>query len=133
MHVRNLASNQLTNEDVGTLANRLGSAKNLFPFWVAPPAALDGITGNRLCEIWNRTPCGLEDNAVVLNKCERFLLAHNTPSAIIRLGAVRCIAWLGGIVLSFVCSLGAVKECGPLSPQRLTRASQPRGIHEPLR
>jgi hypothetical protein len=47
MHVGNLASNQLTNEDVGTLANRLGSAKNLFPFWMAPPAASDGTTSNR--------------------------------------------------------------------------------------
>jgi hypothetical protein len=82
MHVRNFASNQLTNEDVGTLANRIGSAKNLFPFWVAPPAASDGTTGNHLCEIWNRAPCGLEDDSVTFNKCESFLLVHNASSAI---------------------------------------------------
>ena len=77
MHVRDLASNQFTNEDVGTLANRFGSAKNLFPFWMAPPAAPDGTTSNLLCEIWNRAPCGLEDDSVTFNKCERFLLVHN--------------------------------------------------------
>jgi hypothetical protein len=59
MHVRNLALNQFANEHVGTLANRLGSAKNLFPFWMAPPTAPDGTTSNRLREIWNRVPSRL--------------------------------------------------------------------------
>jgi hypothetical protein len=82
MYVRNLASNQLTNEDVGILANRLRSAKNLFPFWMAPPAAPDWTTDNRLCEIWNRAPSGLENDSVTFNKCERFLLVHNSSSAV---------------------------------------------------
>jgi hypothetical protein len=60
MHVRNLAFNQLTNEDVGTLANRLR-------------------------EIWNRATSGLEDDSVTFNKCERFLLVHNTSSAVVAL------------------------------------------------
>ena len=82
MHVRNLASNQLTNEDVGTLANRLGSANNIFPFWMAPPAASYGTTGNRLCEIWKKATSGLENDSVTFNKCERFLLVHDTSSPI---------------------------------------------------
>jgi hypothetical protein len=55
-------------------------ARKIFPFWMAPPAARDGTTSNLLCEIWNRAPCGLEDDSVPFNKCERFFLVHlRTP------------------------------------------------------
>jgi hypothetical protein len=72
----------LQTRTLGTLANRLGSAKNLFPFWVAPPAASNRTTGNRLCEIWNRASCGLKDDSATFNKCERFLLVHNASSVL---------------------------------------------------
>jgi hypothetical protein len=49
MHVRNLALNQLTDQNVGTLANRLRSAEDLFPFRMAPAAAPDGTADNCLC------------------------------------------------------------------------------------
>jgi hypothetical protein len=108
MHVRNLAFNQLTNEDVGTLANRLRSAKDLFPFWMAPPTAPDGTTNNRLREIWKMATSGLEDDSVTFNKCERFLLVHNTSSAVVALPSNeteishrwRQRAWLGMGVFS---------------------------------
>src|SRR5678816_2261745 len=55
MHVRNLALNQLADENVGTLANRLRSAEDLFPFRMAPPAAPDATADNPLCEIWEES------------------------------------------------------------------------------
>jgi len=80
MHVRNLAPNQLADQNVGTLANRLRSAEDLFPFRMAPPAAPDGTADNRLCEIWKRATSGLEDDSVTFNKRERFLVVHDTPT-----------------------------------------------------
>jgi hypothetical protein len=82
MYVRNLALNQLADEDVGTLANRLRSAEDLFPFRMAPPAAPDATADNPLCEIWTRATSGLEDDSVTFNKCERVLLVHDTSSPI---------------------------------------------------
>jgi hypothetical protein len=82
MHVRNLALNQFTDEDIGTLANRPRSAEDLFPFRMAPPAAPNGTADNRLCKIWKRTTTGLEDYSVTFNKCERFLLVNDTFSPI---------------------------------------------------
>jgi hypothetical protein len=76
--VRNLALNQLADEDVGTLANRLRSAEDLFPFRMAPPTAPDTTADNPLCEIWKRATSGLEDDSVTFNKYERFLVVHET-------------------------------------------------------
>ena len=77
MHVRDLASNQFTNEDVGTLANRFGSAKNLFPFWMAPTSCPGWDHQQSPLRDLEQGPCGLEDDSVAFNKCERFLLVHN--------------------------------------------------------
>ena len=76
MHIRNLAFNQLANEDVGTRTNRLCRAKDLFSFRMAPPTAPDGVTGNRLRQIWKRATGSLENNSVTFNKCQHFLLVH---------------------------------------------------------
>src|SRR4030095_12482851 len=58
MHVCNLALNQLADQNVGTLANRLRSAEDLFPFRMAPPAAPDPTADNPLCETLNRATSG---------------------------------------------------------------------------
>jgi len=54
---------------------------------MAPPAAPDGTTDNRLREIWKRTTSGLEDDSVTFNECERFLLVHKTFSAMASLSS----------------------------------------------
>jgi len=82
MHVGNLAFNQFANEDVGTLTNRPYGAKDFFSFWMAPPTAPDGTTNNRLRQIWKSATGSLENDSVTFNKCERFLLVHNSSSAV---------------------------------------------------
>src|SRR6201982_2088913 len=77
MHVGNLAFNQLANENVGTRANPLYRAEDLFSFRMAPPAALDSTTNNSFCQIWKRAMGSLENNSVTFNKCHRFLLVHH--------------------------------------------------------
>src|SRR4030095_3773119 len=66
MHVRNLALNQLADEDGGTLANPFRSAEDLFPFRISPPAAPDATAGNPLCEIWTRATSGLAGDSVTV-------------------------------------------------------------------
>jgi hypothetical protein len=75
---------------------------------MAPPTAPDGTTNNRLREIWKMATSGLEDDSVTFNKCERFLLVHNTSSAVVALPSNeteishrwRQRAWLGMGVFS---------------------------------
>jgi hypothetical protein len=45
---------------------------------MAPSAAPDATADNPLCEIWKRAASGLEDDSVTFNKCERFLVVHET-------------------------------------------------------
>jgi hypothetical protein len=82
MHVRNLASTSLQTRTLGLSQIASVARKIPIPFGMTHQLPRMGTPTIALCEIWKRATSGLKDDSVTFNKCERFLLVHDTSSPI---------------------------------------------------
>ena len=79
MDERDLAVDQLADQDVGALSDCFGRQENLLTLGVAPPATPDRAASDRLRKAWDRSSRSLKNNSVMLDECQSLFRSHFTP------------------------------------------------------
>lgn len=74
--VGDLAADQLADEDIRVLGHGLRHAKDLVALGMAPPAASDRSTRDRLGKTRHRPPCRLENDSMAPDEGESLPRAH---------------------------------------------------------
>jgi hypothetical protein len=68
MDVRDLSFNELADQDVGTVGDRLRHSEDVPTLGMSPPASANPTTDHRLRETRNRAVGGLENHAMVFDE-----------------------------------------------------------------